>query len=563
VRPGRRGEEGLAVIYLALTITSVLLAGAFAVDLGYWYVRAQQAQRAADAAALAGVIWMPGDFTQAKSVALASAKANGFDDTVNGVSVQVSQGATPRQLTVRITDDQVDRFLSSVSTKDRVSIGRSAVAQYELPIPLGAPENQFGAGLNGVYLAVNGFCTRRGEGDNRSAAYYNVNSTASPPASAISCPTALPYDQTTPAAPVAKNLDYKSSGYTYVVNIPPKQTAGCGVASPPPDCSRTKDDVTIQLQDPLLNRAAAPQNDQYNFPNAANPPSEPCNGPPPPTTRPGTTFFSVRGVDNTPLDDSDNPVLRADTTGAPDGVTSQEASAPPVTSWDDLYTVPAGSASGRYLVRVHSKADEGCSAWSNSFGIRARIGAGPAFTQCSSIVGAPLYSQWCPQVHGLDAMSLRAVMLSASDTCVGTKVIGTNKCTSFYLAQVDPAYAGRQMAITLFDPDEGAQRLRVLAPGGTAAAPTYTPISFTYKTTDSAALLSCPAVSPCPMAASGLDVSGTTFNDRKVELSVTLPADVSPNGGWFKIEYEVGGTTVTDRTTWGVNIRGAPVHLVS
>ena len=47
----RRGcdERGAAIIFMALSMTIVLMAAAFAVDYGYWYLRVQQAQRAAQA----------------------------------------------------------------------------------------------------------------------------------------------------------------------------------------------------------------------------------------------------------------------------------------------------------------------------------------------------------------------------------------------------------------------------------------------------------------------------------------------------------------------------------
>ena len=49
----------------------------FAVDIGGWYSRGAQIQRAADAAALSGVVWMP-DFPTAAAAALATAARNGF-----------------------------------------------------------------------------------------------------------------------------------------------------------------------------------------------------------------------------------------------------------------------------------------------------------------------------------------------------------------------------------------------------------------------------------------------------------------------------------------------------
>lgn len=533
---GPEDERGLAMVYFALTITIVLIAASFAVDLGWWYVRAQQAQRAADAASLAGVVWMPRDFTKATAVARASAKANGFEDGVMSISVVVTRGATDRQLTVRIVDGNVTRFFSGVVSKNPMSIGRQATAQYELAVPLGAPENQFGGGRNGVYLAVSGYCTRRADGDQFSSAYYNT----SDPSNNISCPT--PFSSASPSGSVAKNPDYRTGGYAYVVSIPPAQTTGCSVATPPSACSRTAGPVTIQVQDPKLNtNTTTPQADQYNFNNGSG-----CS------SRPGTTFFSVYGADGTPLDDNDNPILA--------GPFSHGTEADTSAVWETLFTVPTSSVSGRYLVRVRSASDQACAAWSNAFGLRAQVGS--TFRSCSTIPGSALPTGYtfCPQVHGLDAMGLRVVVEGASTSCAGTKVTGSNLCNSFYLAQVDPVYAGREMAITLFDPGEGAQRIRVLGPNGS-------PIGFSYTTNDTNPDLTGDVTA----GSTGLNVSGSSsasnFNDRKLELSVTLPdaAGLTTNGGWFKVEYEVGSTSasLTDRTTWSVNIRGAALHLVA
>ena len=45
----------------ALLMLPLLAFAGFAVDIGYWYTHANRMQRAADAAALAGVVWMPND----------------------------------------------------------------------------------------------------------------------------------------------------------------------------------------------------------------------------------------------------------------------------------------------------------------------------------------------------------------------------------------------------------------------------------------------------------------------------------------------------------------------
>ena len=70
-----RSEKG-AILPLAVLLLTVMIGFAgFGVDLGWWYSRSLQIQRAADAAALAAVVWMP-DTARAQTAALDSLKTN-------------------------------------------------------------------------------------------------------------------------------------------------------------------------------------------------------------------------------------------------------------------------------------------------------------------------------------------------------------------------------------------------------------------------------------------------------------------------------------------------------
>ena len=60
----RRDERGYVLILTALILIPLLLISAMAVDYGAWYTSGSRMQRAADAAALAGVVWLP-DLTTA------------------------------------------------------------------------------------------------------------------------------------------------------------------------------------------------------------------------------------------------------------------------------------------------------------------------------------------------------------------------------------------------------------------------------------------------------------------------------------------------------------------
>jgi Flp pilus assembly protein TadG len=533
--PTSREQNGAILVLFALLLTALMVMAAFAVDVGSFYARAQQIQRAADASALAGTIWMPGNFAKASAVAIATADANGFTNGASGVTVTVGPGANPRQLKVTITDTAVRRYLSRVIQRSDLTLTRSAVAQYDLPVPLGSPENQLGGGNRGIYLAVNGYCSRRADGDYISSGFYNTSSVSGN----VTC--ASPYASASPTGTTAKNPDFSTAGYSYVVELPPKATGAPCLTTPPSiDCSTTAADVMIQVVEPKFNTSAANGGTDPDV--AINPPSS-CTPSGASTT--ASTIFTVYAADDTPLDDSNNPLVLTKT------YNTESANS---LVYEDLYKVNAGSLAGRYLVKVRSGSAECSGGWANSFGIRARVGL--VFLPCSTLPGAvlPVGTAFCPQVHGDIAMGLRAQVGGALATCVGTKNPATNLCAQFYLAQIDPAYAGRSLVLTMFDPGEGAQRLRLLQPDGTT-------VGFTYQTVDTGTPMSGTAA-----AATGLDVTGSVFNDRKLDLVLTLPnaAGLTTNGGWYKVEYEVSSTqSVTDRTTWGATVRGTPVRLTA
>lgn len=142
-RPERfRGERAVTIIMTALLLVPLMVFAAFGVDLAGFYSRVGQLQRAADAAALAGTVWMP-DFTKATEVAAQSLARNGFVHGADGIEVGYAPGKLPNSLAVTIEDTSVTTYFSDV-IGHRQAIARSAEAQYNLPLPLGSPLNYFG-----------------------------------------------------------------------------------------------------------------------------------------------------------------------------------------------------------------------------------------------------------------------------------------------------------------------------------------------------------------------------------------------------------------------------------
>jgi hypothetical protein len=222
---------------------------------------------------------------------------------------------------------------------------------------------------------------------------------------------------------------------------------------------------------------------------------------------------------------------------------------------------------GRYFVQVQTTNGEANSYGSNGFGLRSYFAAnfaGAATTTtpvCTTLSGNG-FSASCPQVHGITDMSVYANKASTT--------------ADFYLAQVTAKDAGKIMQITLFDPGEGASSLQVLDPNGTKSQFTWT---ADCALVEGGVTIAAPS-GGCSGASSGanplLDVSGSGFtkawanvsssskySDRRITLSIPLPVNYTATYGtneWWKIRYNTGGT-VTDRTTWSVQILGDPVHL--
>ncbi|MCU1453945.1 MAG: hypothetical protein JWN46_2091 [Acidimicrobiales bacterium] len=206
-RKGRApGEHGYVLVMFALLLVPLLLFVGLAVDVGSWYNRASEIQRAADAAALAGVIWLPDEAT-ARTYALQAAARNGFVDGVNNVTITVIKVAdNDRRLRVTITDSKVPSFLWQTAGGKSINLTRKATGEYVLPVPLGSPDNRMGndplaspAYTPNLWASISGPYTDKNNGDPYSTKCGNGSS-------GTGC------SQT--------NGEYRNTGYVFVVDVP-------------------------------------------------------------------------------------------------------------------------------------------------------------------------------------------------------------------------------------------------------------------------------------------------------------------------------------------------------
>jgi hypothetical protein len=525
----KQGGQILVIFCLMLTVLIGLVG--IAIDSTHAWRESLRIQRAADSAALAGVVYMPGSLPTATTYALNAANRNGFSGG-GGTSIAVSPALNPRELDVTITTS-VPTFFSRVFGINQISISRTARAVYITPVPMGSPLAYYGVyqlcpvtgacipqptttstgGPLGVTLTSQGFFGAiEGEGSNRStgdafATYYNPKPTV--------------------------NAQYKADGYRYEI----KAASG----------------GTVYLFDPLFCATStktgagsgghAGAGDHWLADATA-------------TNKP-STYFILQDTHNSPLapsswttvahlyETNQYQVDRSATYGGSNYSDGAEptsptdcAANPEHNKWVALGTVSAGHTYSLQVTTTDPSAPAANrnQSFENMFSI-AVTGAGSV-------------------VHGTGSMVTYANVDAGSQ--------------EFYLAQIDQmAGAGKTVEIDLFDPgDVGAGAwLQVMVDGPSGW--TFATFSYTADNGRSGINTNCiqtyggsgSAPAGCGEHATG---GGQFYGNAWVSIMVTLPISYGSTGlahdGWWKIKYTVN--SANDTTTWQVSIRGNPVHLI-
>ncbi len=113
-------------------------------DVAWYWVNTLRAQRAGDAAALAGVVYLPGDEASAITAALGQAAMNGFTDGLSNATVTAGKDPdNPRSLRVAITGS-VPTFFVRLFGINGIPVAIASRAEYVMPVPMGSPENYYG-----------------------------------------------------------------------------------------------------------------------------------------------------------------------------------------------------------------------------------------------------------------------------------------------------------------------------------------------------------------------------------------------------------------------------------
>lgn len=519
-RRSRRDDAGYVLALSALLIIPLFAFAGLAVDLGSWYARGTAIQRATDAASLAGAGSLPRGVATAQGVALQVAAQNGF---TNGDGVTVTAvHVPPDQMRVTITDSDVPQYLTGVF-RSQVSVSRTSLAEYVPPVKMGSPRNYLGMGTiepgsgmprDNFWLAISSPCASKENGDR----IQTISDANFPSSGGFSCT----------GGGTVSNDEHEPNGYFYALRFESDYSGS----------------VTIEAYDP----AACYGNWGYIDGTGSD-------------TMVFDTTFQVRNNDSADPTAA-TPIGSARTyrgNGSGSGVCSSPSPWNPGgtrNSWVPLHTLN-NPTRGTYYIQVRSSNPYAYNrqGGTNSFALRAREGStfSPCTTESPTSLG---YRTNCPNLYAVDHLGVAATIGGSTP--------------SWYLADIGPEHSGKTMEVALWDPGEGSVALELLNPLGVA-------VPFRWRV-DCAGGATPPTGGCGPGTTSMLDLVGSPpnpqpgprrlsdskYSDRLLILEVELPDNINTAYGgltWWRIRY-TSGTEPTDRTTWGVTIKGDPVRLV-
>lgn len=555
-----RRERGIAIVWLALTLLTMVLFAGFAVDVANWYLRAERIQRAADAGALAGAAFMPADLSGATTNARQVAVKNGY--AVGGsqnTTVQVTQEANPNRVRVRITTDVPTFFLGLIGI-DELRMTREAVGEYVAPVPMGSPENKLGndPARNQVtpqfWINIAGPNSTKESGDRFQAkrcgsGYANCTGTANPGIT---------------------NDDYATDGYVFALKVK-NVVAGQPLNVQVYDPAFTYVNDTCGTNMPTQAEANALQALPGNpYPDGASRYAPGltkwCTGDQDIGGRTTQTTFRVLAPDLTPWNSLDNPVVPGCTVTMPYFTPGQngfgtinEMLTPTNAKYNAQFaslfrqnvticSVPAGSVTtGDYILQVRSNvlsATPGTYNASVADGGHNRMSIFTGFgsSGLASVDGANV------TINALGRLPIYANADAAN--------------TTFYLARVLPYDAGRTLRITLWDMGDASEAgtLQILPPAeGLNGLTTFSGCNFSK--TGSASMTTNSGT--CTISNVS---SGNGYNGQLVTIDIPIPSNYDCNddvgtGCWIKVRAAFP-SGVSDTTTWAAAILGNPIRIV-
>ncbi|MGG5258014.1 pilus assembly protein TadG-related protein [Phycicoccus avicenniae] len=538
-RSQRRDERGYVAVASGLLLIVLLGFSAFAVDVGHWYLEGQRAQRAADAAALAGVTKLPDDRTAAYNEARKYATANDFTSGANTIVAPSLAGGSTR-LRVDISST-VPNILGGLLGTPTTTVSRHAIAEFAGPVPLGSPCNRFGDDPDpGSNISSN--CSAAGN------FFAMVGSEAVDKVQGDAFQNDACSSSTSDGCTSGNNNDYDDDGYIYTVTLR-QAVNNLTIEAFDPAEVVTGATCTSTTTNKLAAAAALPasktvvSNPSVRYQVGAG---DWCTGD---SSFSGSGLakvkFTVRSPGTNPWEPAAWPEMsgtcapktfqpyNGDLSTVLDKTTAAYTSRPDVAQnfrqWVNLCTKPGTTPAGTYAVQVQTNGlGNGSQGGHNRFSLRAYGSSGGDKDNIA--------------VAGFSKMALFANTPSS--------------ITTFYLARIPTNSSGQFFNVNLFDIGDGAA-------SGTSyvrvVPPTETGGNFSGcvgKGRVNGALTNC-----------RVPVS-STFDGRWQTITVPIPStysctDSSPTGCWVRLEFNYGtGSNPTDTTSWSATLDGDPIRLV-
>jgi hypothetical protein len=584
-RDEQGAERGFYMVWMALTLVTLTAFAGLGLEFSRWNNLSNRIQKAADAAALAGAVFMPENvgnkaFTTAKSVA----SFNGYTQGQKGVTITTAAGKLPNQLKVTIsvpTNNPWGQIVGYGST----TITRSAIAEYQLPQNLGSPANAYGNDPESNATQPQFWGNLFGPASNKDKG--DAIQSVGPNASSSLCASGVDN------CGGSKNKDYDANGYFYGIDVPAGAAGALNVEVFDPAFVHVGDNCTDANAVNSLNQAATLTAAQIpGYSGSIPPATRYASGSASPfcsgdnyygdggNTANPWTVWTLREPDISTWDPTNNPIVcQAEFPGvypetsndAPNGTINagrlktllQDASDYPGTNpsrsfasffrrWVQICSI-ANPVQGTYFLQVQtakkiSGATTPFGGGSNRYSIR--LGLGSNFATSNNL-----------RLYGNQKMGIYANATGAD--------------TRFYLTRVLPGEAGHTLILSFFDTGDASQAgaITVLPPpdsnvsGGVFAGCEFTkppgnstgPPWGTFLATGSGCQITGVSNSSSP---------GPSYNGQWVMFQVPIPDtytcnDADPLGCWTRLRFSYpSGTTVNDTTTWAAFMLGDPVRLI-
>src|SRR5438105_15286789 len=113
-------------------------------DVAWYELNLMRIQRAADAAALAGVVYLPNNVAGAQTAAQQESSKNGFANGLNGVTVTATPEALNNRILGVVVTAPVRSWFARLFGVTQFTARRNARAEFVLPVPMGSPQNYYG-----------------------------------------------------------------------------------------------------------------------------------------------------------------------------------------------------------------------------------------------------------------------------------------------------------------------------------------------------------------------------------------------------------------------------------